>query len=183
MGAAVTESAKKKILTAAAELFLEMNPSEITHRTIAAKAGVPLGSTTYHFASLDELLASAVEFSLATATTERRAWLEKLSPASDLSQVLIRMVLPQEFWNQKAAVNLYLIWLQGLGHEYSKASIKAYTEQLIEDLREVVKIYSLNINPQLMLAIVDGRILQWFQLDRDFSWLESSILSDLDNIT
>ena len=178
----MAESAKIKILTAAAELFLEMNPSEITHRTIAAKAGVPLGSTTYHFSSLDELLASAVEYSLAATTAERRAWLEKLTPASNLSEALIRMVLPQEFWSQKAAVNLYLIWLQGLGYEYSKASIKAYTEQLIEDLERVVEIYSLKIDPQLLLAIVDGRILQWIQLELDFPWLEKSILADLNKI-
>ena len=175
----MADSAKAKILSAAAELFLEMNPSAITHRTIAAKAGVPLGSTTYHFASLEELLGNAVEFSLAATTNERRAWLEKLSPASNLSRTLIQMVLPQEFWNQKSAVNLYLIWLQGLGNEHSKASIKTYTEHLIEDLEKVVKIYALKINPQLLLAIVDGRILQWIQLDFDFPWLENSINSDL----
>lgn len=179
----MADSAKAKILSAAAELFLEMNPSAITHRTIAAKAGVPLGSTTYHFASLEELLANAVDFALTATTNERRAWLEKVTPASDLSHTLIQMVLPEEFWNQKAAVNLYLIWLQGLGYEQSKKSIKVYTEHLIEDIEKVAKIYSLKINPQLLLAILDGRILQWIQLDLDFPWLENSIRADFKYIT
>ena len=176
----MADSAKMKILSAAAELFLEMNPSAITHRAIAAKAGVPLGSTTYHFASLEELLTDAVAFSLAATTNERREWLENVTPASDLSHTFIQMVLPQEFLNQKAAVNLYLIWIQGLGHEHSKASIKKYIEDLTEDLEKVAKIYALKVNSQLLLAIVDGRILQWIQLDLDFPWLRSSILSDLD---
>ncbi len=32
----------------------------LSHRTVAAEADVPLGSTTYHFGSLDELLVAAL---------------------------------------------------------------------------------------------------------------------------
>lgn len=175
----MAENAKVKILTAAAELFLEMSPSDITHRAIAVKAGVPLGSTTYHFASLDELLSSAVEFSLASATTERRAWLEKESSTLDLPDTLIRMVLPQEFWDKKTAVNLYLLWLQGLGQDRTRSAIKSYTEELILDLNIVIETFSLSLDSNMLLALVDGRILQWLELDKEFSWLEESLRADI----
>ncbi|WP_312109713.1 TetR/AcrR family transcriptional regulator [Pantoea septica] len=47
---------KEKILTKALELIAECGVAGITHRRIAAHAGVPLGSMTYHFNSMDELL-------------------------------------------------------------------------------------------------------------------------------
>lgn len=38
----------------------EVGTAGLTHRAAAAKAGVPLGSTTYYFSDLDELLEAAL---------------------------------------------------------------------------------------------------------------------------
>ena len=42
-------------MQAAADLIVEMGPGRLTHRLVARRAQVPLGSTTAYFASLDEL--------------------------------------------------------------------------------------------------------------------------------
>lgn len=47
---------KEKILDKAFELIAECGVAKITHRRIAGLAGVPLGSMTYHFKNMDELL-------------------------------------------------------------------------------------------------------------------------------
>lgn len=47
---------KEKILDKAFELIAENGVAGISHRLIAVRAGVPLGSMTYHFKSMDELL-------------------------------------------------------------------------------------------------------------------------------
>lgn len=67
------EARRREILAAAAELAAEHGVAALTHRAIAARAGVPLGSTTQHFASIDELreaalqqLAEEIDASLAT---------------------------------------------------------------------------------------------------------------------
>ncbi|MCW2286928.1 TetR family transcriptional regulator [Leucobacter luti] len=67
------EARRREILAAAAELAAEHGVAALTHRAIAARAGVPLGSTTQHFASIDELreaalqrLAEEIDESLAT---------------------------------------------------------------------------------------------------------------------
>jgi DNA-binding transcriptional regulator YbjK len=39
-------------------------PDGVTHRAVAAEAGVPLAATTYYFASRDELIAQALELAV-----------------------------------------------------------------------------------------------------------------------
>ncbi|OUO87558.1 hypothetical protein B5F40_13560 [Gordonibacter sp. An230] len=46
---------KQKIVDAAADLISRMGSGRITHRKVAERAGVPLGSTTQYFKSIDEL--------------------------------------------------------------------------------------------------------------------------------
>ncbi|WOC12161.1 TetR/AcrR family transcriptional regulator [Gordonia sp. MP11Mi] len=48
------------IVDAAADLIVEVGPSKLTHRLVAKRAEVPLGSTTAYFASLDELRQEAL---------------------------------------------------------------------------------------------------------------------------
>ncbi|WP_245907477.1 TetR/AcrR family transcriptional regulator [Leucobacter massiliensis] len=55
------EARRREILAAAAELIVEDGVAALTHRAIAARAGVPLGSTTQHFASIDALREAALQ--------------------------------------------------------------------------------------------------------------------------
>lgn len=49
------EGRKRQIIEAAAALMAREGTRKLTHRTIAEEAGVPLGSTTQYFSSIDEL--------------------------------------------------------------------------------------------------------------------------------
>ncbi|MFD5201053.1 TetR/AcrR family transcriptional regulator [Streptomyces sp. NPDC058375] len=51
---------RTRILDAALAVIATDGIAGLSHRTVAAEADVPLGSTTYHFASLDELLVAAL---------------------------------------------------------------------------------------------------------------------------
>jgi TetR/AcrR family transcriptional regulator, regulator of biofilm formation and stress response len=50
---------REVILDAALALIAERGTEQLTHRSVAEEAGVPLGSTTYYFASRDELVREA----------------------------------------------------------------------------------------------------------------------------
>jgi DNA-binding transcriptional regulator YbjK len=54
------EGRRREIVTAAAELIVEIGVDAITHRKVAARAGVPLGATTQYFATLDDLRDAAL---------------------------------------------------------------------------------------------------------------------------
>ncbi|MFG2770073.1 TetR/AcrR family transcriptional regulator [Streptomyces sp. NPDC048350] len=51
---------RQRIVDAALRVVGARGIAGLSHRTVAAEADVPLGSTTYHFASLDELLVAAL---------------------------------------------------------------------------------------------------------------------------
>jgi DNA-binding transcriptional regulator YbjK len=71
---------RTKLLEAAAGLAAEVGAGAVTHRAVAARAGVPLSTTSYFFDSIDDLVTEAlrlgaqgraVEFDVAEAATER----------------------------------------------------------------------------------------------------------------
>ncbi|WP_438024009.1 TetR/AcrR family transcriptional regulator [Sorangium sp. So ce233] len=50
---------RERLVATALDVIAEQGVAGASHRSIARAADVPLGSTTYHFASIDELLAAA----------------------------------------------------------------------------------------------------------------------------
>lgn len=50
---------RARIVTATLDLIAEEGVAGVSHRKIAARAGVPLGSMTYHFGGIEELLREA----------------------------------------------------------------------------------------------------------------------------
>jgi DNA-binding transcriptional regulator YbjK len=61
---------REAILASTVRLLAERGLGSVTHRAVAAEAGVPLAATTYYFDSKDEMLAEALEL-LAAAEVER----------------------------------------------------------------------------------------------------------------
>ncbi|MFE1252135.1 TetR/AcrR family transcriptional regulator [Streptomyces sp. NPDC058766] len=57
---AAADGRRQRIIDAAIRVVGEKGVAWLSHRTAAAEADVPLGSTTYHFATLDELLVAAL---------------------------------------------------------------------------------------------------------------------------
>ncbi|WP_369187199.1 TetR/AcrR family transcriptional regulator [Streptomyces sp. R08] len=51
---------RQRIIDAAIRVVGEKGLAGLSHRSVAAEADVPLGSTTYHFATLDELMVAAL---------------------------------------------------------------------------------------------------------------------------
>ena len=51
---------RQRIIDAAIRVVGQKGIGGLSHRSVAAEADVPLGSTTYHFKTLDELLVAAM---------------------------------------------------------------------------------------------------------------------------
>lgn len=54
------EGRRRAILRAATEIIVTRGPAALTHRAVAALAGVSLGSTTQYFSSIDDLRETAL---------------------------------------------------------------------------------------------------------------------------
>ncbi|TQN28305.1 TetR family transcriptional regulator [Haloactinospora alba] len=65
---------RDRIIAATQTVVAERGVAGLTHRAVAKRAGVPLGSTTYYFATLEELLHAALERAAQRYTTLLREW-------------------------------------------------------------------------------------------------------------
>jgi DNA-binding transcriptional regulator YbjK len=77
------ERRRRELVDAAASLLEEGGFAAVTHRAVAARAGLPLAATTYYFASLDDLLEPALGL-LARRQLDRAAALAAEAPAGPL---------------------------------------------------------------------------------------------------
>lgn len=99
MGTPKGERRRDALIAAAAELLGSGGFDAVRHRAVAEKAGLPLASTTYYFASLDELVTAAVEQHGRDGLAEGRARLAALcgkSPGDPVDEAeLVELFLDQ----------------------------------------------------------------------------------------
>lgn len=84
---------RQRIARAAIDVVAEVGVEKLTHRRVAAAAGVPLGSTTYYFTTLDDLLASALRQAAADDVEHLRTWSAGLDAGGELAEALTELVL------------------------------------------------------------------------------------------
>ncbi|MER7189837.1 TetR/AcrR family transcriptional regulator [Streptomyces flaveolus] len=83
---------RERILDAALEVLVADGVAGLTHRKVASHADVPLGSVTYHFASLAELRARAFAWYVEQRTAEYEALFTEVTTREDLIDVLVDTV-------------------------------------------------------------------------------------------
>jgi TetR/AcrR family transcriptional regulator, regulator of biofilm formation and stress response len=86
------EARRQRIITAAVQVIAEVGIGDVTHRRIASVAGVPLGSTTYYFPTLDDLVASALREATEYARACLEAWADELTVSRDLPATFVDLV-------------------------------------------------------------------------------------------
>lgn len=82
-----------RIALAALEVVADRGIEGLTHRAVAAAANIPLGSTTYHYRTMDDLLAAAIVEAKAATDIELAAWAETLGPDTDLVRSIADYVM------------------------------------------------------------------------------------------
>jgi len=75
------EARRSVILEAALSVISREGVSATTHRAVAAESGVPLGTVSYHFGSIEALLEGALRLFVEEETARLRAVAERLAGA------------------------------------------------------------------------------------------------------
>jgi len=83
----------QRIADAAWEVIARDGIEALSHRSVAAQAGVPLGSTTYHFKTLDDILVAAIEKAIPETRAEIETWAEGLGDNPDLAVALAELAV------------------------------------------------------------------------------------------
>ncbi|MER6193015.1 TetR/AcrR family transcriptional regulator [Streptomyces cyaneofuscatus] len=154
---------RTRIIDAALRVIAADGIAGLSHRTVAAEADVPLGSTTYHFGSLDELLTAALRRSNENFARALRASDVGAAPsagdassASGLADELTR-VLGEWFAGDRGAIELeYELYLAALRRPALRPVAAEWTASAVEVL-------SARTDPataRALVALLDGVCLQ-----------------------
>jgi DNA-binding transcriptional regulator YbjK len=148
------------IVRAAAELILEDGPSAVTHRTVAARADVPLAATTYYFSGLDELVETAGRLLVERWTAHTREVVEREdvpTTAGGKAERIVDAIGPS---GDDAAVRGFYEHLVAAGRSAALGRAYARTRNGLDDaVAELLAKLGLDVSPQLLVAVVDGAAL------------------------
>ncbi|MGW4389858.1 TetR/AcrR family transcriptional regulator [Streptomyces sp. NPDC004685] len=147
---------RQRIIDAAIRVVGEKGIGGLSHRSVAAEADVPLGSTTYHFKTLDELLVAALRqanegFAKALAGS---AVFE--APRARLAAGLAA-VLGEWLAGERTGVELeYELYLAAL----RRPALRPVAAEWGEDVAEELARHTDPVTARALVALMDGICLQ-----------------------
>ncbi len=147
---------RDRIIDAAIRVVGRSGIAGLSHRTVAAEADVPLGSTTYHFASLDELLIAALcktneGFAAAVRNSSALA-----DPDADVAEELARLMgdwLAEERTGVELEYELYLAALR-------RPALRPVAAEWCEGVAETLARRTDPVTARALVALMDGICLQ-----------------------
>ncbi len=120
---------RTRILDAALDVLVSDGVGGLTHRKVASCADVPLGSVTYHFATLADLRSQAFAWYVHQRTAEYEALFTAVRTRADLVDVLVDLVQGGPSGSRSAVLGFELHLaalrdpaLRALTHEWTRAS-------------------------------------------------------------
>nr|WSX52502.1 TetR family transcriptional regulator [Streptomyces sp. NBC_00974] len=149
MGRRYDPERRQRIVDAAIRVVGAKGIAGLSHRSVAAEADVPLGSTTYHFATLDDLLVAALRQANA-------AFAPVLDPEADLAQALARLLGELLSADRARAELEYELYLAALRRPALRPVAAEWGEAVSEALRERVD----PVTARAVVAVMDGLGLQ-----------------------
>ncbi|MGW6391839.1 TetR/AcrR family transcriptional regulator [Streptomyces sp. NPDC055103] len=147
---------RERIVDAALRVVGRSGIAGLSHRTVAAEADVPLGSTTYHFASLDELLVAALRKANEGFGRQLRESPALAAPDTPVATALARL-LGEWMGGERTGVELeYELYLAALRRPALRPVAAEWTE-------DVVALLAARTDPataRALVALMDGICLQ-----------------------
>ncbi|MEV5594398.1 TetR family transcriptional regulator [Streptomyces sp. NPDC052496] len=160
---------RQRIIDAAIRVVGGRGIAGLSHRAVAAEADVPLGSTTYHFASLDDLLVAALRQSNAEWLAGIEAWERGVDPSVPLADELTRLV-EELLGDDRAQVELeYELYLAALRHEV----VRPLAAECIDDMVALLRRRTGDEGTaRALVGLIDGLVLQYLLTGREFDRVE-----------
>lgn len=145
---------RTRILDAALDVIAELGAGGTTHRHIAARADVPLGSVTYHFSSLTDLRAQAFARFVELQSARFERLFDGVQTSEQLVDVLADLVHggPSRSRSALLGFELHLAALRDPG-------LRALTQTWTGHSRSVLARFTSTENAARLDALLEGMIM------------------------
>jgi DNA-binding transcriptional regulator YbjK len=188
--AEASEQVRSAIVAATVRIVARDGVGAVTHRRVAELAGVSLSSTTWHFASKDDILIAALRWTAQREVErvgEMAARVAAASPAgfdpAAWASELAAWVREQAVGDERAAtIALYRLQLETLGRTDAKDVHRDWGAGLGEVGERVLTAAGSatpGLDTRLVVAAIDGlrlSVLSAKEQGEDTDWLEPAIL-------
>ncbi|OPC78713.1 hypothetical protein B4N89_31610 [Embleya scabrispora] len=155
------EGRRLRIVRGAVQAIAEVGVGNTTHRLVAARAEVPLGATTYYFASLDDLVAAALAYASAETVRMVDDWAARIRGSDDVPGVLATLTAEYLADRPRALVE-YELYLAAARSPELRGFARAWVEGVGGFLAD-------RFGPPAAaaaVAVLDGTMLQVLTLGR-----------------
>jgi len=149
---------RERLAATALDVIAEHGVAGASHRLIAKAADVPLGSTTYHFSTLDELLAAAFTVHAESVATALEGRMREVDTRDDAIEALVGHLTEDLLADDRAlvlAVELYLAAAR-------RPELRAVTEAWMRRSRRALERYFDPVTARELDALVEGLVLHQY---------------------
>ncbi|HEY3507445.1 MAG TPA: TetR family transcriptional regulator [Actinocatenispora sp.] len=147
---------RDRLVEATIAVIADRGVDGVTHRAVAAAAGVPLGSTTYHLGSRDELLETAMRAAADAYNRRLREFLDALPDGADLAAALADMIGHDIGPNRDRAIVEYELYLAALRRPALRPAATAW----MADITDLIARRTDRVTARAVAAAVDGLLLE-----------------------
>ncbi|MFI9049908.1 TetR/AcrR family transcriptional regulator [Streptomyces sp. NPDC053427] len=148
---------RQRIIDAAIRVVGERGIAGLSHRAVAAAADVPLGSTTYHFRTLDDLLVAALEQVDEEWMADFARWVASIDPAVPLTEEVARYVADVLGGDRAQTELVYELYLAALRHTAVRPIAAACLNEMAQLLGQRIGDLA---TARAVVAVADGLVLQ-----------------------
>jgi DNA-binding transcriptional regulator YbjK len=127
----------------------------LNHRAVAAEADVPLGSVTYHYRTLDDVLAAALESISDDELQVLNDWQENWDLERDLMASLVALLTL--YCNDRRAMSILEYEVHVLA--YRRPIMREPSRRWDRALHEILNRYMSSADADLVIAMMDGVML------------------------
>jgi TetR/AcrR family transcriptional regulator, regulator of biofilm formation and stress response len=182
-----SERVREAIVAATVRIVARDGVSAVTHRRVAAGAGVALSSTTWHFAAKSDILIAALRWTADREVERIEAIAERLGSndfdSSAWAEELADWLLEQVTGERDVAIALYRLQIELLGrpearevHEEWGRKLRTLGDRVLERSPTITP----DLDTRLVAAALDGLRLSVLSAgDADTAWLRPAVQRQL----
>lgn len=146
---------RDRLIDAALDIMLEGGVGVVSHRAVADRAQVPLGSTTYYFRDRNELLVAAIDKLIERRRMELGDWISTVTSVSDLPRRLAELIVGRLTGDRDETLLSYELYFLALRDPQFRPHSDASSQVLKRTLRR----YLDEEEVDALVALVDGLMI------------------------
>lgn len=154
---------RELLLRAAVELLADGGPRAVTHRAVAARAGVPQASTTYYFESIQQLTDEALRLHLSEWKAELQAMIAQATGnGQTIEQIAWQLAEFLITRSRETAIAQFEVYMQAGRNPELRAHVEqtlAAFEHLAESVLDFLGAREPERAAPVLVALIDGFLL------------------------